>query len=143
MKPRDKALSAVQGSASSVRTPAVRTVVTAAELAKAGILPVSQPPPRQRRALSPPPRPTAKQVAERAAARARHEGLKQLGESLRQEREALGLSLEAAAQRCGINRAALSKLELGQNPNPTLETLWRYAAALGKRVRCELLPPTE
>jgi transcriptional regulator with XRE-family HTH domain len=51
----------------------------------------------------------------------------------------LGLSLEAAAQRYAINRAALSKLELGQNPNPNFETLWRYAAALGQQLRCELV----
>ena len=29
---------------------------------------------------------------------------------------------------------ALSRLENGQNANPTLDTLWRYAAALGKRL---------
>jgi hypothetical protein len=39
-------------------------------------------------------------------------------------------SVEAVAQQCAITRAALGKLELGQNPNPTFETLWRYASAL-------------
>jgi transcriptional regulator with XRE-family HTH domain len=71
--------------------------------------------------------------------RARHQALKHLGAALRRRREQLGLSLEAVAQQCAINRAALSKLELGQNPNPTFETLWRYADALGQQVRCELV----
>ena len=36
--------------------------------------------------------------------------------------------------RCGIDQPALSRLENGHTPNPTLDTLWRYAAALGKRL---------
>ena len=36
--------------------------------------------------------------------------------------------------RCGIDPPALSRLENGHTPNPTLDTLWRYAAALGKRL---------
>jgi transcriptional regulator with XRE-family HTH domain len=62
---------------------------------------------------------------------------------LRQRREQLGLSLEAVAQRCRMNRAALSKLELGQNPNPTFETLWRYAVALDNQLQCELKASSE
>jgi DNA-binding XRE family transcriptional regulator len=53
---------------------------------------------------------------------------------LKRAREAAGLSLADVARRCGIDKAALSRLENGQNPNPTLDTLWRYAAALGKRL---------
>ena len=34
----------------------------------------------------------------------------------------------------GIDQPALSRLENGHTPNPTLDTLWRYAAALGKRL---------
>jgi len=33
-----------------------------------------------------------------------------------------------------MDRSALSKLESGQRPNPTLETLIRYAEAVGKRL---------
>jgi transcriptional regulator with XRE-family HTH domain len=53
---------------------------------------------------------------------------------LKKEREAQGLSLADGSARCGIDRAALSRLENGQQPNPTLETILRYAAALGKRL---------
>jgi transcriptional regulator with XRE-family HTH domain len=34
----------------------------------------------------------------------------------------------------GIDQPALSRLENGHNRNPTLDTLWKYAAALGKRL---------
>jgi transcriptional regulator with XRE-family HTH domain len=36
--------------------------------------------------------------------------------------------------RCGIDQPALSRLENGHTPNPTLDTLWRHAAVLGKRL---------
>jgi transcriptional regulator with XRE-family HTH domain len=36
--------------------------------------------------------------------------------------------------RGGIDQPALSRLENGHTPNPTLDTLWRYAAAAGKRL---------
>ncbi len=55
--------------------------------------------------------------------------------SLRDAREAAGLSLADVAERTGIDKAALSRLETGGNANPTIETLSRYAAAIGKRVR--------
>jgi transcriptional regulator with XRE-family HTH domain len=35
---------------------------------------------------------------------------------------------------CGIDQPALSRLENGHTQNPTLDTLWRYAAAVGKRL---------
>ena len=53
---------------------------------------------------------------------------------LKQARAEAGLSLAEVSRRCGIDKAALSRLENGQNPNPTLDTLWRYAAAVGKRL---------
>jgi transcriptional regulator with XRE-family HTH domain len=55
-------------------------------------------------------------------------------ESLRRERQRQGLSLGDAAKRSGIDKAALSRLESGENVNPTWNTLSRYAAALGKEV---------
>ena len=55
-------------------------------------------------------------------------------ESLKRERERMGLSLTDVAERSGIDRATLSKLENGRQVNPTLGTLNRYAAALGKRL---------
>ena len=38
------------------------------------------------------------------------------------------------AERTGIDRAALSRLENGAQDNPTINTLQRYAFALGKQV---------
>jgi ribosome-binding protein aMBF1 (putative translation factor) len=52
--------------------------------------------------------------------------------SLRQERERIGLSLNDVAERAKIDKAALSRLESGQQLNPTVGTLTRYARALGK-----------
>ena len=37
-------------------------------------------------------------------------------------------------ERTGMDRSALSKLETGQRPNPTIDTLVRYADAVGKRL---------
>jgi predicted transcriptional regulator len=59
--------------------------------------------------------------------------IKQLLHKLRQAREAANLSLADIAERTGMDKAALSRLETGQG-NPTIDTLARYAAALGKRV---------
>ena len=53
---------------------------------------------------------------------------------LRAERERQRLSLADVAERSGMDRAAIHKLEIGLNTNPTAETLSRYAAALGKRI---------
>src|SRR5439155_6267473 len=53
---------------------------------------------------------------------------------LKASREAAGLTLAEVSARCGIDEAALSRLENGETPNPTLDTLWRYAAAIGQRL---------
>jgi DNA-binding XRE family transcriptional regulator len=60
--------------------------------------------------------------------------LRPLLEGLRQAREAAGLTLAEVSRRCGIDQPALSRLENGHNKNPTLDTLWRYAAAVGRRL---------
>ncbi len=63
--------------------------------------------------------------------------LDQLHELLRQlkaAREAKGLSLSDVTELTGMDRSALSKLETGQRANPTVETLVRYAEAVGKRL---------
>jgi DNA-binding XRE family transcriptional regulator len=64
--------------------------------------------------------------------------LQELVRALRAERERQGLSLADVAERTGIGRAAINKIELGINRNPTAETLERYALALGKRVKYTL-----
>lgn len=58
--------------------------------------------------------------------------LRRLMYLLRKERERQGLSLADVADRSDIDKAALSRLETGQQINPTIDTLWRYAHALGK-----------
>lgn len=62
-----------------------------------------------------------------------------VGQELREERERQGLSLREVAAKAGMDEAALSRVETGRNPNPTVETLARVAAALGKRVAIRLL----
>ena len=54
--------------------------------------------------------------------------------ALKVERERQGLSLADMKERTGIDRAALSRLESGRHPNPTIATLMRYARALGKTI---------
>jgi DNA-binding XRE family transcriptional regulator len=58
--------------------------------------------------------------------------------ALRAERERQGLSLADLAERTGFDRAAIHKLEIGVNANPTLTTLARYVAALGARIEWDL-----
>lgn len=55
---------------------------------------------------------------------------------LRAIRLARGLSLTDVATASGIHKPALSLLEGGKNLNPTLDTLRRYAAAVGARIDC-------
>jgi len=58
--------------------------------------------------------------------------------ALKAARQEQGLSLGDVERMTGIDRSALSELERGERPNVTIETLERYAAALGKRLRLEL-----
>jgi len=76
---------------------------------------------------------------------ARHDerltSLNQLEELLKQlkvAREAKGLSLADMTELTGMDRSAISKLETGQRANPTVETLVRYAEAVGKRLLVSL-----
>ncbi len=54
-------------------------------------------------------------------------------QSLKRERQRRGLSIGDVAQRSGLDRAVISRLENGKQDNPTVATLMRYAAAIGKR----------
>jgi DNA-binding Xre family transcriptional regulator len=66
----------------------------------------------------------------------------QLGELLKQlkvARQERGLSLSDLTDVTGMDRSALSKLETGQRPNPTVETLVRYAEAVGKHLVVSLV----
>src|SRR3972149_2166361 len=51
--------------------------------------------------------------------------------TLKKSREHQGLSLADVAQRSGMDRAAVSRLENGVYVNPTVDTLYRYAQAIG------------
>lgn len=58
---------------------------------------------------------------------------------LKRAREDCGLSLSEVSRRSGIDLSSLSRLEAGKNPNPTFETLSRYADALGLRLELSLV----
>lgn len=66
------------------------------------------------------------------------EQLQELLAQLKAAREAKGLSLADVTELTGMDRSALSKLETGQRPNPTFETLMRYGEAVGKRISVSL-----
>lgn len=61
-----------------------------------------------------------------------------LMQQLKDAREAKGLSLADLTKQTGMDRSALSKLETGQRVNPTVETLVRYAQAVGKKLTVSL-----
>ena len=65
--------------------------------------------------------------------------LQELLLQLKAAREAKGLSLADLTELTGMDRSALSKLETGQRANPTVETLVRYAEAVGKRLMVSLM----
>jgi ribosome-binding protein aMBF1 (putative translation factor) len=54
-------------------------------------------------------------------------------QALKKDRKRIGLSVNDVAQRSGLDPAVVSRLETGKQDNPTIATLMRYAAALGKR----------
>ena len=63
----------------------------------------------------------------------------ELLKQLRAAREQQGLTLADVSERTGMDRSALSKLESGNRPNPTVETLVRYADAIGMRLEVSLI----
>jgi len=57
--------------------------------------------------------------------------ISQLAQNLKYHRAKLGLSQRALAQRAGINRSHLASIESGTQPNTSLATVEKLAAALG------------
>jgi DNA-binding Xre family transcriptional regulator len=53
---------------------------------------------------------------------------------LKSIREHLNISLTELAKRTGMTVGNLSRLESMEGPNPTIETLRRYARAIGHRI---------
>jgi len=51
---------------------------------------------------------------------------------LKKMRLAAGLTLAVVSKRTGIDQATPSRLENGRQPNPTIDSLWRYARAIGR-----------
>jgi DNA-binding XRE family transcriptional regulator len=60
--------------------------------------------------------------------------VKQLVHELKKARQAAGLTLAEMSKRTGMDQASISRLENGRQPNPTVDTLWRYAKAVGSRL---------
>ena len=58
--------------------------------------------------------------------------------TLKEERQRQGLSLADVNARSGIDRSTLSRLENDEDPNVTMNTLMRYAQAVGKTVLVQL-----
>jgi ribosome-binding protein aMBF1 (putative translation factor) len=67
----------------------------------------------------------------------------QLLHDLKKARETAGLSLADLAQRTGMDKAVLSKMENGRHGIPTLPSLARYAKAVGMQLGFSLTPSTE
>lgn len=61
--------------------------------------------------------------------------------ALRRERERLSLSLSELAKRAGVSKSTLSQLEAGSG-NPSIETLWALAVALGVPFSRLVEPPS-
>lgn len=76
--------------------------------------------------------------------KARLDALRDVVAALKAERLRLGLSLTEVGRRSGIGKANLSRLENERDPNPTIDTLMRYAAALDREIRIDLgaTPPS-
>ncbi len=55
-------------------------------------------------------------------------------DELRKIRQKAGLTLTVLSKRTGMDQASLSRLENGHQPNPTIDTLWRYARAVGREL---------
>lgn len=73
--------------------------------------------------------------AEGRAILLRHETIKKLISAVKEARLAKGLSLGEVGERSSIGKANLCRLENDLAPNPTLDTLLRYAEAVGVEIR--------
>ena len=82
-------------------------------------------------------------IARGRRVKARHARLREAVAALKATRESLGLTLADIRERTGIEKGNLSRLENAANPNPTIDTLTRYADAVGKEIVIELVEKTE
>jgi predicted XRE-type DNA-binding protein len=65
----------------------------------------------------------------------------QVFKQLKRVREAKGLSLRDIQNLTGIDASALSKLERGERENFTVDTIIRYAQAVGRQVAINIHEP--
>ena len=77
-------------------------------------------------------------VARGRAAFARHERLRSIVERLKTRRLSQGMSLAVIARKSGIAKPNLSRLENNEHMTPTLDTLERYARAVGMTIQVKL-----
>jgi DNA-binding XRE family transcriptional regulator len=63
----------------------------------------------------------------------------ELVSALRSARQDAELTLQEMQDRTGMDASNIVKLETGQRENPTLETLFRYADAVGKQLELRLV----
>src|SRR5262245_64105163 len=64
--------------------------------------------------------------------------VQQLLADMRRIRHEQKLTLEQVAERSGMDKAMLSRLETGKQANPTIDSLFRVASALGKTIGLRL-----
>jgi DNA-binding phage protein len=69
------------------------------------------------------------------AAFARHEAMQHVIATLKAARQAQGLSLAEVGEKSGIGKANLSRLENDASPNPTWDTIARYAESVGRKLQ--------
>jgi DNA-binding XRE family transcriptional regulator len=65
---------------------------------------------------------------------ARHELVRNKILELKAARQAQGLSLAEVGERSGIGKANLSRLENDLSPNPTWDTIIRFAESVGRHI---------
>ena len=77
-------------------------------------------------------------VARHQARLEAREQLEKLLKELRAEREKRGLDLTDLTRLTGLKPSAVATLEADSSPDPTIETLARYAEVVGKRLTVSL-----
>jgi DNA-binding XRE family transcriptional regulator len=66
---------------------------------------------------------------------AHYEVMQRVIATLRAARQEQGLSLAEVGEKSGIGKANLSRLENDVSPNPTWDTIMRYAASVGRKLQ--------
>ncbi len=69
---------------------------------------------------------------------ARHEMIQTVIAALKAARQAQGLSLAQIGELSGIGKANLSRLENDAAPNPTWDTIARYAESVGRKLQVKV-----